>query len=62
MYIAFRTYNEYFNSPLPHGATANSGPGPPHDRGLLWTSDRADGENLRTHISHKGQTSMPSAG
>ena len=48
--------------PSSHDARAPSGPGTPHYRGLLWTSDRVDGENLRTNNSRKGQTSMPPVG
>jgi hypothetical protein len=59
-----------------HGATAPSGPGPPHYRGFTITlrhttlsrtpldewSARHEDLYLKTHITHKGHTSMPPAG
>ena len=56
------------------GATAPSGPWPPHSRGfqithdsphsigLLWTSDQLVTETLTTHNSHSRQTFMPPVG
>jgi hypothetical protein len=57
------------------GATAPSGPGPPHSRGFLsthdtpqsvglpWTSDQLVTETyLTTHNTHDRQTSMPPVG
>jgi hypothetical protein len=56
---------------FPHGATAPSGPGPPHYRGITITLSRTplDGRSARrrdlyltTHNTHKIQTSMPPVG
>jgi hypothetical protein len=61
---------------VPHGATAPSGPGPPHYRGFTITlrhttvgrtplhegSARRRDLYLTTHNSHKRQTSMPPVG
>ena len=46
---------------IPHGATAPSGPGPPHYRGFMITLRHATLGRTR-HNTHKRQQSMPPAG